>query len=311
MTIFDAHCDTVQKITDLGGGLFDNNFHLDINRILNSKNQHIQTFAAFIDKENDILKPFLRCNQLIDKYFGEIEKNKMHIKHCNNAFEIKDALKSGKIASLLSVEGGEAIEGDIENLNYLYLRGVRIMTLSWNYPNEITGSIAGEKGKGLSDFGKQVVRKMNELGMLIDVSHISEKGFWDVLEITTKPILTTHSNAKAICGHIRNLSDEQICAIIKNRGCIGINLYSEFLSDKDAEIKDILRHVEHILALGGENNIGLGSDFDGMDSLPKSIKGIEDIHKIFEEMKKRGYSEMLIKKISSENFLGVMQKNLG
>ncbi len=311
MTIFDAHCDTVQKITDFGGGLFENTFHVDINRIERSRNQHIQTFAAFIDKGNDGLTPFLRCNELIDKYFDEIEKNKKRIKHCNNAFEIKDAIEDQKIASLLSVEGGEAIEGDLEKLNYLYLRGVRIMTLSWNYPNEITGSIAEENGSGLSAFGRQVARKMNEIGMMIDVSHISEKGFWDVIEIAEKPILATHSNAKAICGHRRNLSDEQIYAIIKNGGCIGINLYSEFLANEDANINDILRHIEHILALGGENNIGIGSDFDGMDSLPKGIKGIEDIHKIFEEMKRIGYSEMLIKKISSENFLGVMQKNLG
>ena len=146
---------------------------------------------------------------------------------------------------------------------------------------------------------------------MIDVSHISEKGFWDVLETTKKPILATHSNVKAICGHRRNLSDEQICAIIKNGGCIGVNLYSEFLSDMGADINDIFRHIEHILALGGENNIGLGSDLDGMDSLPNGIKGIEDIYKIFEEMQERGYSEMLIKRISSNNFLDVMQKNLG
>lgn len=310
MTIFDAHCDTVQKITDFGGGLFENNFHVDINRMSKSKNQQIQTFAAFLDKKNDKLTPFLRCSELIDRYFAEIEKNKKYIKHCNNVCDIKETLKSGKIAALLSVEGGEVIEGDLEKLDYLFLRGVRIMTLSWNYPNEITGSIAEENGNGLSDFGKQVARKMNELGMMIDVSHISEKGFWDVIETTKKPILATHSNAKAICGHRRNLSDAQICAIIKNGGCIGINLYSEFLSNEDANINNILRHIEHILSLGGENNIGLGSDFDGMDSLPKGIKGIEDIHKIFEEMRERGYGEMLIKKISSENFLGVMQKNL-
>ncbi|MBR2452850.1 MAG: dipeptidase [Clostridia bacterium] len=311
MTIFDAHCDTVQKITDFGGGLFENGFHIDIKRIKESQNQHIQTFAAFLDKGNDKLTPFLRCNELIDKYFDEIEKNKKYIKHCNNVFEIKAALKNGKISAILSVEGGEAIEGDLEKLDYLFSRDVRIMTLSWNYPNEITGSIAEENGNGLSDFGKQVIRKMNELGMMIDVSHISEKGFWDVLEITEKPILATHSNAKAVCGHRRNLSDEQVCAIIKNGGCIGINLYSEFLSGESAEINDILRHIEHILSLGGENNIGLGSDFDGMDSLPKGIKGIEDVYKIFEELRGRGYSEMLIKKISSNNFLDVMQKNFG
>ena len=113
MTIFDAHCDTVQKITDFGGGLFGNDFHVDINRIAKSQNQHIQTFAAFIDERNDKLKPFFRCEQLIDKYFAEIKKNEEQIKHCNNVSEIKDVLKTGKVAAILSVEGGEAIEGAI------------------------------------------------------------------------------------------------------------------------------------------------------------------------------------------------------
>ena len=312
MTFFDAHCDTVQKITDFGGGLFENTYYIDIKRILNTKHKHIQVFAAFIDKKNDALAPFSRCGQMIDRYYAEIERNKGLISHCNGFDNIKTALGNGKIASLLSVEGGEAIEGSLEKLSELYFRGVRILTLCWNYSNEITGSIAEENGGGLSAFGKAVVRKMNDLGMLIDVSHISEKGFWDVLETTKKPIAATHSNSKSICRHKRNLSDEQIRGVIKNGGCIGINLYSKFLSEKGtcAGITDILRHIEHILSLGGENNIGFGSDFDGMDSLPNGIENVGDIHKIFDEMRRIGYSESLIKKISSENFLNLMQKIL-
>lgn len=309
MTVFDAHCDTVQKICDFGGNIIENSYHIDLNR-LDLYEGYIQIFAAFIDKENDELPPFKRCNQLIDRYFCEIGASKDKALHCVNTNDIKSALKENRIAALLSIEGGEALEGKIENLNYFYDRGVRAMTLTWNYSNEICDGIGESRGKGLTAFGKNVVSKMNDLGMLIDVSHISEQGFWDVVEITKGPIAATHSNAKKLCSNPRNLSDEQICAIIKNGGCIGINLYSEFLSENRCGIKDVISHIEHILALGGENNTGLGCDFDGMSHLPEEISGVQDLYKLFDEMQKCGYEDSLIKKITSGNFLSLCEKIL-
>lgn len=309
MTVFDAHCDTVQKICDLGGNLVENEYHIDINR-LNLYDGYIQIFAAFIDKKSDALPPFERCNQLVDRYILEISGAYNKIAHCFDCDEIEAALDKGKIASVLSIEGGEALNGKIHNLHYFYGRGVRAMTLTWNHSNEISGGIGDEKGGGLTDFGKEVVSEMNKLGMLIDVSHISEKGFWDVIEMTEMPIAATHSNAKKLCPHPRNLSDEQICAIIKNGGCIGINLYSDFLGGDSCTIKDVLNHIEHILALGGENNIGLGCDFDGMSRLPEGIKGVQDLYKLFDEMQKCGYSDTLINKISFENYFNLCKKIL-
>ncbi len=309
MTVFDAHCDTVQRICDFGGNIVDNLYHIDLNR-LDLYDGYIQIFAAFIDKENDNLPPFKRCNQLIDRYFYEIDKAQDRVCHCLNSEDISMALNKCRLAALLSIEGGEALEGKIENLNYFYERGVRAMTLTWNYSNEISGGIGEKQGAGLTDFGRSVVSKMNELGMLIDVSHISEKGFWDVIDATECPIAATHSNAKKLCSHPRNLSDEQICAIIKNGGCIGVNLYSEFIGGDRCSIKDVLAHIEHILALGGENNIGFGCDFDGMSSLPEGVEGVQDIYKLFDEMQKCGYTDLLIKKIASGNFLSLCKKIL-
>jgi len=309
VTVFDAHCDTVQKICDFGGNLVDNLYHIDLNR-LNTFEGYIQIFAAFIDKQSDALSPFKRCNQLIDKYFYEIGEAKEKVCHCLNSNDINLALNKRRRAALLSIEGGEALEGKIENLNYFYKRGVRAITLTWNYSNEISGGISEINSEGLTDFGHSVVLKMNELGMLIDVSHISERGFWDVIEQTKMPIAATHSNAKKLCPHLRNLSDEQICAIIKNGGCIGINLYSEFLNGDKCSIKNVLEHIEYILALGGENNIGLGCDFDGMSKLPEGIDGVQDIYKLFDEMRRCGYSDLLIKKIASDNFLNLCKKIL-
>ncbi len=309
MTVFDAHCDTVQKICDFGGNLVDNSYHIDLNR-LNTFDGYIQIFAAFIDKQSDVLPPFKRCNQLIDRYFYEISDAEGKISHCINSTDIKSALNEGKLATLLSIEGGEALEGNLNNLNYFYNRGVRAMTLTWNYTNEISGGIADKDDTGLTNFGKSVVSKMNELGMMIDVSHISERGFWDVIKQTKMPIAATHSNAKKLCPNSRNLSDEQICAIIENGGCIGINLYSEFISEDKCNIKDVINHIEHILSLGGENNVGLGCDFDGMSKLPKGIDGVQDIYKLFDEMQRLGYADLLIKRIASGNFLNLCKKIL-
>ncbi len=300
-TIFDGHCDTIQKICDTNQSLRKNNLHISVENM--SANRHIQVFAAFIDKKEDKLSPFNRCKQLIDCYFSEINKNSETISHCLNTKDIENAINHKKNAALLSIEGGEAIEGNLKNLRYFYDRGVRVMALTWNYDNEISGSIGESNSKGLSAFGKSVVDEMNNLNMIIDVSHISVPGFWDVIENTIKPIVATHSNAYGLKKHKRNLNDEQIKAIINNGGCIGINLYAEFLNDKDCKISDVIRHIEYILSLGGENNIGFGSDFDGMDKQPKEIKGIKDISKIPDEMLRLGYPYELVEKITHKNFL--------
>lgn len=310
--LFDAHCDTLQKICDFDAALRQNSRHLDLLRLkTGEEGERVQVFAAFIDKKTDFLPPFKRCMQLLSKYRKECELNKDIMLHCNKMGEVSKALSEKKIASLLSIEGGEAIEGSVDNLRLFYSLGVRALTLCWNYRNEIADGITEPDGRGLSKFGKNVVREMNSLGMLIDVSHISEKGFWDVLEYSQMPIAATHSNAKALKNHPRNLNDEQIKAIIKNDGCIGISIYPEFVSDGMCRTADIIRHIEYIMGLGGENNIGLGSDLDGIDALPLHFRGAEDLWEIPNELLKLGYSENLVKKVSSDNFLRLFKTVIG
>ncbi len=296
----DAHCDTIQKICDNNKCLRENDLHIDLKRLGNMK--HIQVFAAFIDKEKDPVSPFKRANQLIDCYFDEIRKNSDSIEHTINTTQAKECVSKGKTAAFLSIEGGEALEGDINNLEYFYERGVRVLTLAWNYDNELCTK------NGLTSFGKEVVNRMNQLGMLIDVSHIPEKGFWDVAGISQMPICASHSNAFSVKAHKRNLTDEQIKTIIKAEGCIGINLYTEFLKDGVCKTEDVFKHIDHILALGGENAIGLGADFDGMDSLPEGIHGIESIPYLAELMEKHNYQSNTIEKIMSSNFLALFDK---
>lgn len=306
-TVFDAHCDTIAKLVDFGGGLRKNTYHLDFNRIQKSGG-YIQVFAAFVDKE--VKPPAIRVIELIDKYYEELEKNADIVMHCTNTAEFENALSQNKIAALLSVEGGEAIEGSLANLRTLYRLGVRIMTLTWNYSNEICDGIGETRGGGLTEFGRETVKEMNRLGMIIDVSHISVKGFWDVMELSCQPILATHSNAKKLCMHPRNLDDEQIRAIFDIDGCIGVNFYPQFVLGERCTVEDIVNHVEYLLELGGENNIGFGSDFDGIGSLPDGIYGVENMGKIVDEMLRRGFKEELIKKITHENFMRVIKKVL-
>lgn len=304
--IFDAHADTISELLDNGGDIIKNNGHLDLSRIKKLECPYVQIFAAFTER---IVNPELRVLKIIDKYHEFTRKSE--IVHCQSFGEAEVSIANGKIVSFLSIEGGDALLGSIEMLRCFYRLGVRIVTLTWNYSNEISGGIMDEADTGLTVFGKDVVREMNRLGMLIDVSHLSEKGFWDVADLSSKPFIASHSNSRSICSHPRNLTEEQIKEIIRINGCIGLNFYSDFLSDnEECSITDIIKHAEHILSLGGENSLGFGSDFDGMKSLPKGVSGVESYPDIINEFLRLGYSEELVRNICSDNFLRVIKEVL-
>lgn len=310
MIIFDAHCDTITKIMELDSNLFKNSCHIDLVRLKKAGN-FVQTFAAFIDPAYSQAYAMKRAMQIIDRFYKELETYKDDIMLCCNYSDIENAFSDGKIAAMLSIEGGEALQGDLGALRNFYRLGVRSICLTWNYRNEIADGVKDdESGGGLTPFGRKVIKEMNNLGMLVDLSHISEKGFWDVIETTTKPIIVSHSNARAICSHPRNLYDDQIEVVAKNGGVIGINLYPDFLNDTtQASMKDVIKHIEYIISLAGPDHIGIGADFDGIEKTPEGINGIEDLNAIFEEMRKLNYSEEVIGKIAGGNFLQLV-KNL-
>jgi len=311
MIIVDAHCDTITKIMEDGTGLRKNNCHIDIER-LKSIGNYVQFFAAFIDPSYCQAYALKRALQIIDEFYSQIEANKDDIMTCRNYNDIEEAVKSGKIAAVLSIEGGEALQGDLGVLRMLYKLGVRSICLTWNYRNEIADGVKDESsGGGLTPFGRKVIKEMNELGMIIDLSHISKTGFWDVLECTSAPVIVSHSNAQKLCPHRRNLTDKQILAIKDNGGVIGVNLYPEFLNNsKEATLKDVINHIEYISSLVGPEHIGLGADFDGIESVPTGINGVQDIEKIFNELAKLNYSNENIEKFAGKNFLRVIQNVL-
>ena len=276
--IFDAHCDTLCLLNDNNASIAKNSFNIDRERMGKYK-AYTQIFACFIDPvyKNCAMERFI---------------------------ELSDAFYSQNINGILSIEGGEMITS-LKALRTLKRLGVRIAALTWNYSNHIAaGVLESDKDRGFTEFGKQVIEEMNKINMLIDISHLNDKSFYDVAELSKMPIVATHSNSRAICNHPRNLTDEQFKAIIKSGGCVGMNFYNLFLNDNgSADVDDIIKHIEHFMSLGGEDNIGMGSDFDGVDNnLPEGIKGCEDMYKVFDRLLALNYTDEQIEKISHRNF---------
>lgn len=305
-SLIDTHCDTIKKAFDQNGSLFKNTFHVDLDRC--NFSEYTQFFAAFIhpmykDRAHE------HAIDLIGKFKTEVKESNGKIAFCKSFADYLE--NKGKIKAFLSLEGGDPI-GDLETLDYFYDEGIRLIALTWNHSNHIAGGADDVEGKcGLSDFGKCVVERMDEIGIITDVSHLNDRSFWEVLECSKKPVIASHSNSRKICNHRRNLTDEQFLAIKERNGYVGINLYPPFLNESGvAKISDVISHIEHFLSLGGENNIGIGADFDGVESLPHGITGFWDIYKIFDEMLRNGYSEDIINKISHTNMERVLQEIL-
>lgn len=305
----DAHCDTITEAMDKKESLYKNGLHIDLERLQRDGN-HVQFFAAFIDPVECKGSELLRFIRILDFFQQQVEQYNEYIAICRSYQDIQDTLAMGKTAAILSVENGGALQGDLSVLRILYRLGVRSICLTWNFTNEIADGVKdSENGIGLTSFGKAAVAEMNRLGMLVDVSHLSEKSFWDVQEVSSAPIIASHSNSRVLCRHPRNLDDEQLKAIKSSNGVIGINLYPHFLNDAGhASIDDILRHIEHIAAVTGEDHIGLGADFDGIECLPEGIQGIQEVDKILERLLALNYSQQFIDKFAGANFLRVIRQ---
>ena len=314
-TVFDGHCDTILEVINHKRSLGSRTLvgHLDIPR-MKEGGVDVQFFAVFIE---DIYKPdrsLKRTLQLIDCFYKEIEKNHDDISLVTNYNQIVEVNRAGKIAAILSIEGGEALEGDLGVLRVLYKLGARLLTLTWNQRNQIADGIGESRtGSGLTEFGLKVIDEMNNLRMLIDVSHLSETGFWDVIKRSKAPIVASHSNCYALCPHLRNLKDEQIKALADKGGVIGITFVPNFLTQEKRKttVGDVVKHIDYLVEKVGVDYIGLGSDFDGTGGLPLGLEGVDKVPNITGELLDRGYKEKDIKKILGENFLRVFKEVVG
>ncbi|MDD2376007.1 MAG: dipeptidase [Clostridia bacterium] len=281
--IIDSHCDTALKLLS-GSNINSNTNQFTLNNAL-KYDKYLQFFAMYIEPEYVKDGEYDLCNRLIDLVKNEVYNNSKYMKIIINKNELEQYFneKNRRLGVILTVEDASCLEGKIDNLYNLFDRGIRVIGLTWNGKNQIAGGAdcSNTNNDGLSKFGEEVVKKMNELGIIIDVSHLSEKSFYDVMKITNKPVMASHSCCKSICNHRRNLSDDQIKLISKNGGIIGVNLYKDFLNidTNKADIECLVKHIRHIFNIGGKECIGLGSDYDGMN-INKVVIGLENNSKL-------------------------------
>ncbi|HEY8496697.1 MAG TPA: dipeptidase [Limnochordales bacterium] len=310
--VVDAHCDTVLRLVN-GGSLDDPEpaGHVDLPRLV-AGGVDLQIFALWVDARQRRGGFTVRCLELLEAVEREVAAHPDRLQLILTRRDLEAARAAGKIGVLLSIEGGEALEGSLAALRAFYRLGVRALGLTWNGRNELAdGCGDADSGGGLTAFGRRVVQEMNRLGMVVDVSHLSERGFWDVLEISQHPIIASHSNARAVCDHRRNLYDAQIRALAERGGVMGMNFCPEFLrSDGPATLDDVVRHIDHIVNLVGPDHVGLGSDFDGIDSTPIGLEDVSRLPALTEALLARGYDEASVAKILGGNFLRVFQSVL-
>jgi len=315
MSIIDFHCDTIDRLyINNGIGLKKNDFHIDVDK-LKKGNALAQFFAVFLhlkeiqDKGRTPLEVAL---EMIDLFYKELKDNSDELAFAATINDINNNKNINKISAFLTIEEGAVLEGSIDNLNKLYQLGVRLITLTWNFPNEIAFPNCRKEftDRGLTTFGIEVVEEMNSLGMLIDVSHLSDGGFYDVARLSKKPFIASHSNARAKTDNKRNLTDDMIRLLAEKGGVMGINFCANFLGpDNISRVDDMIRHIKHIHNVGGIDVIALGSDFDGIDS-QLEIVDYGQMQLLLNALEKGGFKEGEIEQICSLNGLRIIKEVL-
>lgn len=309
MKIIDFHCDTIATMMESKEKctLAKNNLSVDIEK-LKCGDYMAQFFAMFIYMKTpqDSLEA---CLDMIDRFYFELENNKKDIALAKNYDDLTQNRESGKLSAFLTIEEGGALKGKIQNLRNFYRLGVRLITLTWNFPNGIgfPNCKNDYMSKGLTQFGREVVHEMNRLGMIIDVSHLSDQGFYDVAALSEKPFVASHSNARAVKNNNRNLTDDMIKILANKGGIMGINFAKEFLGDNPiSRVCDMAAHIKHIKNLAGIDIISLGTDFDGIGA-GLEIENAGQMDKLISELQKEGFSESEIDKILYKNAMRVIK----
>lgn len=305
LTVFDGHCDTAVELWRRAEALEDSSCMISLRRA-ERFDAYVQTFAfctAWLPRQAQESGAFA---QSLTCFTAQLDRYKEQIRLCRTAHDVETVLSGHGRGALLSIEGAEAIDCDPGRLETAFEAGVRMVGLTWNHQNALAGSCL--MGEGLSAQGREFVRRAQKLGIVIDVSHLSDRAFWDVCELAEKPIVASHSNSRAVCDHPRNLTDEQFRALCALGGTAGINLYSAFLSGGGASLSDVCRHIDHFYELGGAHHVALGGDLDGCDSLPAGFSGVEDYEKLAAALAAHGYAEEDIQEIFSDSLLKVVKQ---
>ena len=309
--VFDLHCDTA--LTLLGesrneaGSLKKNQLHIDLERA-SKLEAYCQCFACFTTpmmQEWNKLSPIVIFERELATIQREVDKNKRLISFAYSADEIEANREKGKMSAILTIEGPAGFDFDPELLENLHQIGFRITTLGWNESNVLTGS--NVTGGGLTEKGREYLKEAQRLGMLVDVSHISDQGFWDIMDCTQAPIVASHSNSRALCNHSRNLTDDMFRAICQTGGVAGINQYAEFLGEQPT-LDTVCDHIFHFMELDPSGkHIALGGDLDGCEQLSQGFEGIQSYPALAQRLLERGMNEENIRDIFWNNALNVLR----
>ena len=312
LPVFDLHCDTalalMGKSMNEAGSLRKNGLHIDLERA-SKLDGYCQCFACFTTpymEEKDHISPVVVFERELATIQREVDKNSDLISLCYSPEEIEKNLEKGKMSAVLTIEGPAGFGFDPELLENLYLIGFRISTLGWNEKNPLTGSHA--TGGGLTDLGREYVKIAQELGILVDVSHISDEGFWDIMKITDGPVIASHSNSRAVWGASRNLTDDMFKAIVETGGVAGLNQYRNFLGENPT-LDTACDHVFHFLELDPSGtHIALGGDLDGIEAAAEGFDGVQSYPALARRLMERGLDEQTVQNIYWNNALGVMKR---
>lgn len=333
MNVIDMHCDTIARLysENNSASLRHNSFHIDLEK-LQKGGYLLQNFALFVD-QRETNHPLETGLALADLYDRELVKNQDLIAPVLFREDIRENEKNGKLSALLTLEEGEILNGSLANLRIFYRLGVRMIALTWNYDNQIGSPnlqfdeqgeplFSARSRQGLTDFGIELIREMERLGILIDVSHLSDGGFYDVLKHTSAPFVASHSNAAAVCNVCRNLTDDMIRALAERGGVMGLNFCTDFLREPTREthtamggtitaasmpvstISQMVRHLRHISNTGGIEVCALGSDFDGISN-GVEFTDASGIQALADALSVNGFSTSDIEKIFYQNVLRV------
>lgn len=329
MKYIDMHCDTIPRLChpkagERGETLRKNSGHLDLER-MKQGNALAQCFAVFTDLKA-YPDPYVRAREILARFKKEMAENGGMIAQAFTAEDILRNDREGKMSAILTIEEGAVCQGSLERLREFYEEGVRMMTLTWNYPNDLawpnrldpqTGHMTPETEKGLTEKGAAFIEEMERLGMIIDVSHLGDAGFWDIAKRARKPFIASHSNSRSEAGHVRNLTDEMIRALADRGGVMGINFCGVFLNSRngnspdggDSRVSDMVRHMKHIRQTGGIECIGLGSDFDGISG-DLEVDSPAALYRIADEMSRQGFTGSEIDAVFYKNVLRVFTEIL-
>lgn len=309
MRIIDSHCDLLSKMLldpSIDFKCIQPEVAVNLPR-LQQVNMALQFFAIYIPEKVDGMhfEPILEC---IDLFYQKIAAHPK-IAFIQDRDDLEQAIQAKKLGALLTLEGVDGLMGSMRNLRIAYYLGVRCMGITWNYANWAADGVLEARNGGFSAKGKKFVKECNHLGILLDVSHLAEAGFWHLMELSQAPVLASHSNTFELCPHPRNLSNEQIKAIITKKGMMGLTFVPWFVKSVNPQISDLLLHIDHVCALGGENQLGFGSDFDGIEIFMPNLEHVGQYDNLANELLKK-YPAILVEKLLFGNWMSFLQRSL-